>query len=1037
MKLDLAGFAKATRYLLWGLAALSSQSIAAPAPDSPLAICQRIQESASNAYNAGNRKPHEAMNAQNAALWRKIKEFTARIEAAKESDEQSAIKLMREKLAFVDAAPGCKFSELKEALDELAGMYESRERYAEAEPYRVRLLKLALDEHPSGELWRARRSLADLLEEQGKYAAALPHWQAALVEQPEPYRAGDQAQIAAGLGKNLLQLKRYSEAEPYLRETRQWRPLADALEAQGKWKEAEALWRKEDPTEDSLQRLEANLRKQGRVDDATTIAQQRLGLKEARGKAATPEAAGQRAAQMRRTADLLAAAGNTAGAEMMRAQADQMEAAANRPPPRPGEVDSAQLAIAKANFQRAIQEFERRGDKKGVEAMQGMLAMLERQQPGKSMSPDWAPQPNFGIAPEQAAVAMKMIEVGRISEAQALLAAACPGLVQRQRIDLPANSVVDMRPDRPAAVSPQQCFRELAMSTVQVDKRQAGQPTEALFEAAQWATQSEAGAALTRTAARKYAASLGAGRALSEIDKNFAAAQPHADKFMATAQSILVNSGSQRGLDKVYDLMTAVQQVESTTRPYVEAINKAYEELKSKVPDYSSLRNPEPIKLASLASRSGDEARLLLADEALVLWMYVPGSRKGLVFAISKDKSAWATMGLTGDEIAKRVRLLRSQIDPCAYDANRATCKDERRAFDRRAAYELHKALLGHPEIAAVVNAKDVRNLLIVPSGVLTTLPPAVLVTSQPDGGADLDASPQGWALTKWLILKQSITIMPAVSALSSLRGGSSARTAPISRSANDGLFMMADPDFAGTAKKPLECAADQRRAVARSTARYLRGGDFDAQALASLPPLPCTRREGELLLQALGGKVLFGRDAREAQFRDRDMADRLSRAEVLAFATHGLVSGEMGLGEPALALGKPLPNEKSDDGVLSASEVTRLKLTADIVLLSACNTASPDAEDAEGLSGLAKAFFKAGAKGVLVSHWRVDDAATSALVAEAIRLRRSGLSKAEALQKASIDMMRGKIGAQDEATRELSSHPSIWAPFTLIGEAR
>jgi CHAT domain-containing protein len=99
----------------------------------------------------------------------------------------------------------------------------------------------------------------------------------------------------------------------------------------------------------------------------------------------------------------------------------------------------------------------------------------------------------------------------------------------------------------------------------------------------------------------------------------------------------------------------------------------------------------------------------------------------------------------------------------------------------------------------------------------------------------------------------------------------------------------------------------------------------------------------------------------------------------VVYFATHGLVAGDVkGLGEPALALTLPLEPSDADDGLLTASEVAQLKLNADWVVLSACNTAAGDKPGAEALSGLVRAFFYAGARTLLVSHWSVvTDAAT------------------------------------------------------------
>ena len=82
------------------------------------------------------------------------------------------------------------------------------------------------------------------------------------------------------------------------------------------------------------------------------------------------------------------------------------------------------------------------------------------------------------------------------------------------------------------------------------------------------------------------------------------------------------------------------------------------------------------------------------------------------------------------------------------------------------------------------------------------------------------------------------------------------------------------------------------------------------------------------------------------------------------------------GLPEPALVLMPPKVGTKADDGLLLASEIAQLKLNADWVVLSACNTAAGEGPDGEGLSGLAKAFFYAGTRALLVSHWRISSQA-------------------------------------------------------------
>jgi len=131
---------------------------------------------------------------------------------------------------------------------------------------------------------------------------------------------------------------------------------------------------------------------------------------------------------------------------------------------------------------------------------------------------------------------------------------------------------------------------------------------------------------------------------------------------------------------------------------------------------------------------------------------------------------------------------------------------------------------------------------------------------------------------------------------------------------------------------------------------------------------------------------------------------------------------------EPALALTPPATATAADDGLLDASEVAQLKLDADWVLLSACNTASPDGKlGGESLSGLARAFFYAGARSVLASHWAVASRATVALTTGAFEAlaRDPALGRAEALRRSALKL----AGEKD------TGHPFFWAPFVLVGD--
>ena len=167
---------------------------------------------------------------------------------------------------------------------------------------------------------------------------------------------------------------------------------------------------------------------------------------------------------------------------------------------------------------------------------------------------------------------------------------------------------------------------------------------------------------------------------------------------------------------------------------------------------------------------------------------------------------------------------------------------------------------------------------------------------------------------------------------------------------------------------------------------------------------------------------------ATETRVRSMDLSDY----RILAFATHGLVSGEMkGLAEPALVFTPPETGTEADDGLLTASEIATLELDADWVILSACNTAAADGTPgAEGLSGMAKAFFYAGARALLVSHWSVNSEAAVAITTGMLGEMAANpeIGRAEALRRSMMAMM-------ETEDKDHFAHPMFWAPFVVVGE--
>ena len=211
---------------------------------------------------------------------------------------------------------------------------------------------------------------------------------------------------------------------------------------------------------------------------------------------------------------------------------------------------------------------------------------------------------------------------------------------------------------------------------------------------------------------------------------------------------------------------------------------------------------------------------------------------------------------------------------------------------------------------------------------------------------------------------------------------------------------------------------------------------ELDSALLANLPRLPDTADEVRSIALAMNADltrdVFVGKDANEEVVKTLD----LSGYRVLAFATHGLVPGDLnGLRQPALAMTSPHIAGVKGDGLLTMGEILGLRLDADWVVLSACNTAAGAGKGAEAISGLGRAFMYAGARSLLVSNWPVETTSAKELTTDIFRRQAAdpGLERAEALREAMAALIDG-LGYLDDEGRAVFSyaHPIFWAPFTL-----
>ncbi|ANU07002.1 CHAT domain-containing tetratricopeptide repeat protein [Paraurantiacibacter namhicola] len=395
-------------------------------------------------------------------------------------------------------------------------------------------------------------------------------------------------------------------------------------------------------------------------------------------------------------------------------------------------------------------------------------------------------------------------------------------------------------------------------------------------------------------------------------------------------------------------------------------------------PGFVERYRPRPVELAELQARLGERDILLIPIE---------GERTGWMIRIERDRVSAHPFELA--PMRGHVLAIREAVDPPGGGALPA--------FPRADALGLYRMLF--PQ-----GIKQDANVLLYGGQTLASVPFALMLTDDWDGPL---------ADAPWLLRRASVQV---VGNLGLLRREPAAMEAQVELPRFAGIGGVAFPDGPGNAAPDADGTMQ--------LAGIFRSGRPEAELIADLPPLPEAPAELRAIASALGGQdelVLLGGDAAEENFKRAD----LSGYSVIAFATHGLVAGELrGLWEPALLLGTG--EGSGEDGLLGASEIAQLRLDADLVILSACNTAAGLDGQAPVYSGLATSFAQAGARSLMLSHWRVRDDAAARLTVGTVEGMVSGLSRPDALRRAQLSLMADE-GVPDAA------HPAIWAPFVII----
>jgi CHAT domain-containing protein len=413
---------------------------------------------------------------------------------------------------------------------------------------------------------------------------------------------------------------------------------------------------------------------------------------------------------------------------------------------------------------------------------------------------------------------------------------------------------------------------------------------------------------------------------------------------------------------------------------------------------------PAYSELTSVSPKSIDQIKSILSPGEAILSI-ANLSDETYVVMLTKNKKIAYRAGLTFDETAGMTRKLRNTLS-----TEEIETLDDIKPYPTVLAYKLYSHLIKPGESLL----ENVNSLLVTPNGPLESLPFSILVTEE----TKIPRSFDEYRTIPWLSNRYALTTLPSVGSIYSLR--STARKSE------------ATSIFKGYGDPVLADAAGGERGVKISKI-FSRGAVANVTELRKLPSLPDTAKELKSIANTLNASdsVVLRGDATETNVKKAS----LNQYKYIAFATHGLLAQEssqfQGVAEPALVLTPPKIGTNLDDGLLTASEISQLKLDADWVLLSACNTAASDGSpSAEGLSGLAKSFIYAGARALLVSHWPVNSDSAVDLTTTAFEELNndSSIGKSEALRRSMVKMINNK-------DKPYYAHPIFWAPYVVVGE--
>jgi CHAT domain-containing protein len=388
---------------------------------------------------------------------------------------------------------------------------------------------------------------------------------------------------------------------------------------------------------------------------------------------------------------------------------------------------------------------------------------------------------------------------------------------------------------------------------------------------------------------------------------------------------------------------------------------------------------------------SAKDAQSLLGPHEALLSV-VMADNEGWVFLLRRDRIVAGRLDGGAKRINALVAKFRAGVEPGA--------DGQPPPFDIAAAQDIYTTVIG-PVAAGLT---DVDAITVAPTGTLLSIPFGALLT----GPATADAFDKA----PFLIRRMTVSHVPSVASFVNLRQSAKTAQAP------QPWFGMGDYR-----------APTLRQAEASFPPETC---GMSARELAALPPLPGSQKELAVARQLLGASA--GDEMLGAAFTAKNVrAAPLKNYRVLHFATHAVLPGELRCqSEPAVLTSTPEGAPDASGGLLTASQIAQLDLNAELVILAACNTGGQaEAGAGESLSGLARSFFFAGARALMVTHWDANDASTTYLTALFLASLQANpaAGPAAALAAAQRRMLNEATGANAAA-----GHPFYWAVIALIG---